>query len=162
MGSTRIIISAWKTFFHHPPTITEVWFKSLIRKTEYPTSLNYLNRLFFGPLLVSTVVWDDVAVDPTCQSAPTSYFSYSLHHPLPLKAAIGTTSWASTLSSTADGDEGALDMQERGGSATHCGRVCRRGYHALLDVVGPLRCCPLVWLSGRICRRGHRRAPVPR
>jgi hypothetical protein len=31
------------------PTITEVWFKSLIRKTEYPTSLNYLNRLFLVP-----------------------------------------------------------------------------------------------------------------
>jgi hypothetical protein len=49
---------------------------------------------------------------PHVRVPPTSLFSsYSLHHPLSLKAAIGTTSWAPTLSfSTADGGEGALDL----------------------------------------------------
>jgi hypothetical protein len=129
---------------------------------QHPSELSKLS--IFSPLLVLTVVLDDVAVDPTCQSAPTSLFSsYSLHHPLPLKAAIGTTSWTPTLSfSTADGSEGALDLQERGGSTTHCGRIYRKGHHALLHVVSPLRCCPLVWPSDRICGTGHRRAAIPR
>jgi hypothetical protein len=39
-------IDFWKKSFHRPSTINEVWFQSLIRKTGYPASLTYLNRLF--------------------------------------------------------------------------------------------------------------------
>jgi hypothetical protein len=39
----------WKKSFHRPSTINEFWFQSLILKTGYLTSLNYLNRPFLVP-----------------------------------------------------------------------------------------------------------------